>query len=118
MTSVEEMGLPEGVEDEKGLILVRCKTCARVLLAGSCAAHEEHCRAPPAPFRPAASPGPSSTTASVPASSGPASISQACSCPSAAVIRSSHYFLGLVYLLIDHGSIASELLTLQSKGRS
>ncbi|KAK9916903.1 hypothetical protein WJX75_008564 [Coccomyxa subellipsoidea] len=76
VTSVEEMGLPEGVEDEKGLMLVRCKTCARVLLAGSCAAHEEHCRAPPAPFRPAASPGPSSTTASVPASSGPASISQ------------------------------------------
>jgi hypothetical protein len=37
--------------------------------------------------------------------------------PSAAVIRSSHYFPSLVHLLIDHGSIASELLTLQSKGK-
>ena len=77
VTRVEEMGLPEGVEDEKGLMLVRCKTCAHVLLAGSCAAHEEKCRSAPAPLRPAGSPAPTSTTASVPASSGPGSISQA-----------------------------------------
>ena len=95
---VEEMGLPAGEEDDKGLLLVRCKTCARVLLAGSLAAHEEQCRSAPMPFRPAASPAPSSTTASMPASSGPASISQACRL---------HLALSRVHIISHHTGIMS-----------
>lgn len=77
---MDDMGLPSGEEDENGLKLMRCTMCDRVLFAGSCAAHEQHCRIePPQQQRLSPSPAPSSTTASVPVSSnGRASISQVC----------------------------------------